>query len=90
MHLSLRYVAAIILSLAFMVSSLVALIQVAVHSWALPGCWHCGGKQVRRSNSRRMPDAAFSFLYLVPYRCRACQKRFYGFRLNRPLPQPHT
>ena len=90
MHLSLRYVAVIIFTLAFAVFGGVALIQTAVHSWTLPACWQCGAKQVRRSASSRLADSVVRFLFLVPYRCRGCQKRFYAFRTQRPLAQPHT
>jgi hypothetical protein len=89
MQLSLHYVAALIVALMLAVSGGVILISAAAHSSNLPVCWHCGANKVRRSATHCILDTAGQVLFLVPYRCRGCRVRFYGFR-TRNLGQPYT
>jgi hypothetical protein len=90
MHISLRYLAALIPTLAFVVLFSVSLIRAASRSWSLPMCWRCGASKVRRSAIYSITDLVAKFLFMVPYRCRGCRSRFYGLRTWRPLPQPHS
>jgi hypothetical protein len=90
MHLSLRYLAALIFTLVFGVVAGASVIRAAAHSWNLPMCWRCGASKVRRSAMHSMTDLVAKFLFMVPYRCRGCRSRFYGLRTWRPLPQPHS
>jgi hypothetical protein len=83
MHLTLQYLAAVFFTLAFAISAGVSLIEGAVHSCTLPTCWYCGCGQVRRSAIHYLTDTTALILFLVPYRCRSCRRRFYGFRTIR-------
>jgi len=85
MQISLRDIAALILTLVFVVTAAINVMQGAAHSWTLPMCWSCGASKVRRSARSRITDALAKFLFLVPYRCRGCRRRFYGLRSNRLL-----
>jgi hypothetical protein len=87
MHLSLRYVAVIVVGSAFLVSACVAFFLAAYRSLSLPVCSHCGAKEVHRSASHRAVDMLVRCVSLVPYRCWVCQRRFYGFRNSNALPQ---
>jgi hypothetical protein len=40
-----------------------------------PGCWK---RDVQRSRSRGLKDVVARAFSLVPFRCRACQRRFYS------------
>jgi hypothetical protein len=90
MHLSLRYLVLIFFTFGLLITCGLALGQAAVRSWTLPVCWHCGGKQVRPSARRQAADLALRLLLLVPYRCRACQRRFYAFRTHRVGTHSHV
>jgi hypothetical protein len=82
MQISLRHLAALILTLVFVAITGFGVIRAAAHSWSLPICWRCGASKVRRSGSYSAIDALVKFLFLVPYRCRACRSRFYGLRVH--------
>jgi len=89
MHLSLGLVAASAALFAVLLFGGILLLQGAVHSWPLPSCWRCGGERaVRRSVSKRLADRIAWWFFLVPYRCRKCQSRFYAFRKNRHARRP--
>jgi hypothetical protein len=90
MQISLRDIAALILTLVFVVTAAISVMQGAAHSLNLPMCWSCGASKVRRSANSRVTDALAKFLFLVPYRCRSCRRRFYGLRSNRLLHRPPT
>lgn len=57
---------------------------------ALPGCWNCGLRNVRRAHSRRVLDSFARAILLRPYRCESCLRRFYGFRTRRVPRESHT
>lgn len=88
MHIGLRYLAALILTLVFVAIAGASVIRAAAYSWYFPTCWHCGASKIRRSASYCITDALAKLLFLVPYRCRGCRSRFYGLRSNRVLHQP--
>ena len=44
-------------------------------------CPHCGSVDTRVSWPR-LHDWLFRILFRVPYRCRACYRRFYGRRIR--------
>ncbi len=90
MHLSIRYLVLFFLTLGLLISCGLALVQAALRSWFLPVCWHCGGKQVRHSYKHQSVDSAVRLLLMVPYRCRACQRRFYAFRTHRIATHSHV
>lgn len=90
MHIGLRYLAALIVTLVFVVAAAISVMHGAARSWTLPICWSCGASKVRRSASFCVTDAFVKFLFLVPYRCRGCRRRFYGLRSKRLLYQPPT
>lgn len=54
-------------------------LRVVFYSWTLPHCWRCGSV-VRRSLYVSPAANVLKFLFLVPYRCKSCLCRFYGFR----------
>ncbi len=50
-----------------------------------PICPHCGSNRVRRSPRRGAQDfLRKNLLFQVPYRCKACDERFFGFRTSIP------
>lgn len=53
----------------------------------VPGrsCTHCGSIEIRPSNRRNAMDILLACVFLVPFRCRTCRKRFY--RMWRPILQ---
>lgn len=90
MHIGLRYLVVITAAFGFATIGVILLVQAALHSRSLPVCWHCGTPEVRRSTSRLPADMALRFLFLVPYRCRGCLKRFYGFPSARAIRNPEA
>jgi transposase-like protein len=88
MHLRLRYLALIVLTLALLIPVGVAMLQALFRSSTMPVCWSCGARQVRPSGTRSATDLPARLLLLIPYRCRSCQRRFYAFRTSRALAQP--
>lgn len=42
-------------------------------------CPSCGGHDVRRSHSRGLFDSFMSKFRKLPFRCRACTRRFYQY-----------
>jgi hypothetical protein len=56
------------------------LVVAGLRTWNLAKCWYCGAGKVRPSQSRSWPDKLVGTLFLTPYRCGGCLKRFYGFR----------
>jgi hypothetical protein len=90
MHVTLRYLVLFFFSLGLFITCGLTLVQIACHSWSLPECWHCGGKQVRQSAKRQGVDGAVRLLLMAPYRCRACQRRFYAFRTHRAATHSHV
>lgn len=49
-----------------------------------PRCPHCEGKDVRRSPRRGFFELILlSSISVRPFRCQACDARFYGLKLNR-------
>jgi hypothetical protein len=90
MHVNLKYLIAFIATLAFAVVTGVILIRAAVRSLTLPVCWRCGASHVRRSANSGLADLMVLFLFLVPYRCRACRNRYYGFRTQLYQHQPRA
>ena len=89
MHPGLRYVIAFAGMVGIAVSVGILLIQATVHSWTLPVCWRCGTSRVRRSTPQPPIDSVVKFLLIVPYRCRSCRTRFYGFRTQRVVAGPN-
>ncbi len=85
LHLSVRLLIMIVVAIGFFIAVGLGLLQAAYRSWSLPLCWRCGAREVRPSTSYRSVDDALRFLLLVPYRCWACQCRFYGFRSQHSL-----
>jgi hypothetical protein len=56
-----------------------------------PSCPSCGSHKVRRSQRRGAEDLILRrLLFQVPYRCRTCDHRFFGFRVPRHEPEPPT
>ena len=50
-------------------------------------CPFCGTHNIRRSRNMDVFDRLFSRLILMrPFRCLACEERFYGFFFRRFLP----
>ena len=90
MHIGLRYLVVITAAFVSVTVGVILLVQAALHSRSLPVCWHCGTPEVRRSATRLPADLALRFLFLVPYRCRGCLKRFYGFPSARAIPNPQA
>ena len=43
----------------------------------IPRCPNCGGKDIRPSFAEGMRDSIMLFFQMTPFRCRACEKRFY-------------
>jgi hypothetical protein len=52
----------------------------------MPPCPNCGGRNVRPSVAVRFEDKLRGMFHFWPYRCRACQNRFY----SRPKPPAVT
>ena len=52
----------------------------------MPPCPLCGGHNVRPSVAMRLQDRLGAIFRYTPYRCRACQHRFY----QRPKPAPRA
>ena len=51
-------------------------------------CPHCGSLEVRPSGRRRFRDYLALLVFLTPWRCEKCRKRFYRFpRLGQPRPR---
>lgn len=75
---------AVIAATLLMLCGLGYLARAAVRTRNRGKCWHCGVSKVRRSQTRPSDKLAGAFL-LVPYRCTACLKRFYGFPIS-PTP----
>jgi CheY-like chemotaxis protein len=48
-------------------------------------CGNCGSIEIRPSNRRNAMDILLACVFLVPFRCRTCRKRFY--RVWRPVLQ---
>jgi hypothetical protein len=46
---------------------------------AEPRCPNCHGHDIRPSFQRGFLDAVYSFFSCMPYRCRACEARFYRY-----------
>jgi len=61
------------------------------HKVNLPTCPNCGSNRVRRSIRKGAEDfVRRNLLFQDPYRCRACDERFFGFRVPRnPHKEPH-
>ena len=60
MQISLRDIAALILTLVFVVTAAISVMQGAAHSMTLPMCWSCGASKVRRYTTmafRSVPGA---------------------------------
>jgi hypothetical protein len=87
MHLSLHYVAIIVVTIAFLTVVGVTLLFAAYRSVSLPVCLNCGAREVHRSRTNTAADIFAGLLFLVPYRCWVCQRRFYGFRTSNALRQ---
>jgi hypothetical protein len=85
MHLSLRTLAIDAFTVAVLLSSGMAWLRAILHTSNLPSCWVCGAPKVRRSGNHCVADAFLRLMFLVPYRCRGCRARLYGFRTHRPL-----
>ena len=47
-------------------------------------CGKCGSLKAHRSRRRGIQDSVASLIRLVPYRCGACQTRFYARQLVEP------
>ena len=45
-------------------------------------CPYCGWLQVRRSSRHGLREWLLKGLFVLPYRCLACQNRFFRFELN--------
>jgi hypothetical protein len=57
----------------------------------IPICPSCGSNRVRRSVRKGPQDwVMHSLLFKSPYRCKACDYRFFGFRQPRHEPDPRT
>jgi transposase-like protein len=53
----------------------------------MPPCPSCGGRNVRPAQPVRLEDKLRAVFRFVPYRCRACQYRFYKrSKLSTPKP----
>jgi hypothetical protein len=52
----------------------------------MPPCPNCAGRNVRPSVAMRLEDKLRAMFHYTPYRCRACQNRFY----SRPRPSATT
>lgn len=89
MSVGLRSVIALASMVGIIATVGVLLVQAAVHSWSLPVCWRCGTPRVRRSTPHSPIDTAVRFILIVPYRCRSCRTRFYGFRTHRVVTGPN-
>jgi hypothetical protein len=55
----------------------------------MPPCPNCGGRNVRPSVAIRLEDKLRAMFHFTPYRCRACQNRFYS-RPKPPAPAANT
>lgn len=64
-------------ALVFIAVVLGGVLRVFLHSLTLPYCWRCGSG-VRRSLYPSPADNFLKFVFLVPYRCKSCLRRFYG------------
>lgn len=62
---------------------LAVIIMLSIRTLSLPGCMKCGFRSVRRAKSHKMLDNLARLLFLRPYRCGKCLRRFYGFRSHR-------
>ena len=62
---------------------LALIIVVSIRTLSLPGCMKCGFRSVRRAKSHKMLDNLARLLFLRPYRCGKCLRRFYCFRSRR-------
>jgi DNA-directed RNA polymerase subunit RPC12/RpoP len=53
----------------------------------LPKCPKCGSARTRRSRRDNPKESVLrNLLFQTPYRCRACDHRFFGFRVARSEP----
>jgi hypothetical protein len=60
-----------------------ALVVLVLRTRALPVCWNCGFRGVRRSHSHHHPLDRFARIcFLHPRRCRRCLRRFYCFEFH--------
>lgn len=62
---------------------LAVIIGLSIRTLSLPGCMKCGFRSVRRAKSHKMLDYFARLLFLRPYRCGKCLRRFYCFRSHR-------
>jgi transposase-like protein len=46
-------------------------------------CPHCYSTDIHRSHRRNVTEQLLSALFLFPYRCQACQSRFYLLSMRR-------
>jgi len=51
-------------------------------------CPRCGGNDIRSSVGRGVGDSIMACLWMAPYRCRNCRKRFFRFSLGNPNAVP--
>ena len=62
---------------------LAVIIVLSIRTRSLPECMRCGFRSVRRAKSHKVVDNLARLLFLRPYRCEKCLRRFYGFRSHR-------
>src|SRR6476646_1442173 len=58
------------------------LLRVAASRARYIKCPYCGWLQVRRSSRHGLREWLLKRLFVLPYRCLACQNRFFRFGLN--------
>jgi hypothetical protein len=60
-----------------------ALVVLVLRTRALPVCWNCGFRSVRRSHSHHHAlDRCARICFLYPRRCPRCLRRFYCFQFH--------
>src|SRR5262249_43557573 len=68
--------------------------RASLWRWIMPGtrnCPTCGWSDIRFSTPQGFLDRALRLVFLAPFRCRKCRRRFYrpALRLDEsPLPMP--
>ena len=55
---------------------------MAVEKTDIGRCPSCGGRDIRRSHSRKLLDALLGAFHRYPMRCRQCRDRFYLHVVN--------
>jgi hypothetical protein len=77
-----RYLVGLALAFAILLCCSVFIVVVLTRGWNISRCPHCQSHRIRSSWPTSM-DKILYRTYVRPYRCEACQERFYAFKTKR-------